>query len=535
MDRSTRTIAVLAATAVVSLGLGLGIGRLVESPAEAAAAAAPPEAGLITVPVEMRSLTNDVVLRGDVLYEDPVQVALETGDLGGPAVVTGQVPEAGATIEAGDVLLEVTGRPVIALAGQLPVYRTLRAGVSGPDVVQLKEALAGLGIDAGDVTSPVYDARAAAGVAALYARIGYPAPTGGEDVSGTVEASREGVGSAQEQLAQARAALTRAQAGGPRSEQVRLQTEVTSAQYRLDTARAACAAATPDMPCDQGAVIDAEGALAVALAARAEGQAAPDTSAERSAVEAAERALGEAQSDLADALTDAMTPLPAGEVVYLDALPRRVDSVDVRRGSTVGGSPVMSVSGATLQVVGTVTPADAALLAVDAPAVIQLPDGTQVDATVAQIGGEDTTPSAGDDRGGDGASGAQERSRTRVVIVPGELTEEQRFAIQGMNVRITVPVGSTAGDVLAVPIAALDTGAAGETRVEVVAADGSSELVVVRTGLAAGGYVEVTAIGGRLEQGDRVSVGVAAGARPEVGTDDGDEETSGEDAPEDEA
>ncbi|WP_225753124.1 hypothetical protein [Actinotalea sp. Marseille-Q4924] len=530
MDRSTRTIAVLAVTAVVSLGAGLGLGRMVQSPAEAAAAASPPDAGLITVPVEMRSLTNDVVLRGDVLYEDPVQVVLETGDLGGPAVVTGQVPEPGATIAAGDVLLEVAGRPVVALAGQLPVYRTLRAGVSGPDVVQLKEALAALGIDAGDVASPVYDARAAAGVEALYARVGYPAPTAGDDVAAAVESAREGVRATQDQLTQARADLARAQAGGPRSEQVRLQADVDSAQYRLETARAACATPAPEVPCDRGAVIDAEGTLAVAIAARAEGQVAPDTATERSAVQAAERAVGDAQSDLADALTDAMTPLPAGEVVYLDALPRRVDGVEVRRGSTVGGSPVMSVSGATLQVVGTVPAADAALLTVDAPAVIQLPDGAEVPGTVAQIGGEDLTPAAGGgEEGGDDAGAAQERSRTRVVVVPGELTEDQRLTIQGANVRITVPVGSTAGDVLAVPIAALDTGAAGEARVEVVADDGSSEVVVVRTGLAAGGYVEVSAVDGALEQGDRVSVGVAAAGA------DADEDTSGEDAPEDEA
>ncbi|MBC7289928.1 MAG: hypothetical protein H5T83_01155 [Actinotalea sp.] len=533
MDRSTRTIAVLAVTAVVSLGAGLGLGRLVQSPAEAAAAAAPPEAGLITVPVELRSLTNDVVLRGDVLYEDPVQVSLEIGDLGGPAVVTGQVPEPGATIDAGDVLLEITGRPVVALPGTLPVYRTLRAGVSGPDVVQLKEALAALDIDAGDTASPVYDARAAAGVEALYARIGYPAPSAGVDASGATEGARESLRAAQEQLTQARADLARAQAGGPRSERVRLQAEVDSAQYRLDAARAACATPTPDMPCDQGAVVDAQGALAVALAARTEGQAAPDTSAERSAVEAAERAVAEAQSDLADALTDAMTPLPAGEVVYLDALPRRVDGVDIRRGSTVAGGPVMSVSGATLQVAGTVTAADAALLTVDSPVMIQLPDGEVVDGTITQIGGEDPAAGRGGSDGGagggsdDGAGGAQERSRTRVVVVPAELSEEQRSRIQGMNVRITVPVGSTAGDVLAVPIAALDTGASGEARVEVVAADGSSELVTVRTGLAAGGYVEVTAIRGSLQQGDRVSVGVGAGVRADEGP--------SEDAAEDEA
>lgn len=137
---STRTIGMMALTAVVSLGAGLGLSRVITSPSEAAAQAAPPPAGPITVPVELRELNNDVVLRGDAVYEDPASVTVETGDLGGPAVVTGHVPEVGTTVDAGDVLLEVAGRPVILLTGDLPVYRTLRVGVFGPDVLQLKAA-----------------------------------------------------------------------------------------------------------------------------------------------------------------------------------------------------------------------------------------------------------------------------------------------------------------------------------------------------------------------------------------------------------
>src|SRR5687768_12340617 len=111
MTGSTRTIWIMAVTAVVSLGLGLGLSRMIVSPADAAANAAAPEAGPITVPVERRTLANDVVLRGDAIYEDPASVTVEVGDIGGPAVVTGQVPEVGATIDAGQVMLEITGRP----------------------------------------------------------------------------------------------------------------------------------------------------------------------------------------------------------------------------------------------------------------------------------------------------------------------------------------------------------------------------------------------------------------------------------------
>lgn len=48
MSGSTRTIWIMALTAVISLGAGLGLSRLIVSPADAAAQAAPPEAGPIT-------------------------------------------------------------------------------------------------------------------------------------------------------------------------------------------------------------------------------------------------------------------------------------------------------------------------------------------------------------------------------------------------------------------------------------------------------------------------------------------------------
>ncbi|MDA0629620.1 hypothetical protein PCS76_22680, partial [Acinetobacter baumannii] len=103
---------------------------------------------------------------------------VSTGDIsGGTPVVTGQVPEVGAIVDAGSVLLEITDRPVILLPGELPVYRTMRAGVSGADVLQLKQALASLGIDPGDVNSELYDAATAAAVAQLFTRSGYAPPT----------------------------------------------------------------------------------------------------------------------------------------------------------------------------------------------------------------------------------------------------------------------------------------------------------------------------------------------------------------------
>src|SRR5690606_38371183 len=95
-----RLVWFVAGVAVLSLVGGIVLSRLVVSPAQAAADAEPLEAGLITVPVERRTLANDVTLRADATYDDAVSVKIETGDLGGPAVVTGQVPEVGAELGA---------------------------------------------------------------------------------------------------------------------------------------------------------------------------------------------------------------------------------------------------------------------------------------------------------------------------------------------------------------------------------------------------------------------------------------------------
>lgn len=513
-SRSTRTITLVGVTAAVSLAVGLGLGRLVVSPAEHAANAAPPEAGPITVPVERRVLSNDVVLRGDVLYEDPTAVRIETGDLGGPAVVTGQVPAVGTEITPGAVVLEVAGRPVIALTGELPVYRTLRAGVSGPDVEQLKAALGELGIAAGD--GAAYDWATAAAVAELYARVGYPKPATDAETQGALDAAAEGVAAAEAQLAGAKRALTAAAAGRPRSEILQFQATLDTARVRLQQANEACGNPTETAPCDRAAVVDATGAVAVAEAALAEAKAAPNTSSERAEVTAAEQALSEARADLGDARAAAITPLPASEVVYLPNLPRRVDGVGVERGSLISGE-IMRVSGARLQIAGAVSEGDASLLVQGAPAVIELPDGTQATGTVEEIGGEN----------GPGQPPVAE-GRTRVIVVPGELTEEQRVAVQGRNVRITIPVTSTTEEVLSVPLAAVDTGPGGEARIDVVGdEEGTTTLLTVRLGLAADGYVEVTPVDGELAEGDRVVVGIAGTAGEPTG------ETTGE--PDDDA
>ena len=509
-----RTIVAMAGVAVVCLAAGLLLSRLVISPGQAAANAAPPTAGPITVPVESRVIANEVVLRGDVGYDDPVDLAMETGDLGGPAVVTGQVKEVGATVDAAAVVLEVTGRPVIALPGDLPTYRTLRTGVSGPDVQQLKTALRAVGIDGGDPGGATYDAAAAAGVRALYQKVGYEPPTGGPETQEAVEAAQEGVTAAQAQVASAEAALTAAAraTGGASIAELDGAVRIAEAQvaYLAEQCSRPAAPADPLGPpemsgadCTPPGLVRADADLTSARAARAAADVAPDTSAERQGVRAAKDQLTTARERLTEAQSAALTPLPATEIVYLPSLPRRVDAVSVERGGIVQGK-FMSVSGATIQITASASRADAELMTPGTAGVISV-DGVDAPVTVAEV--TDAEATEADEAGGTEAKPAT-GDRRRVVFTVGVLTPEQLTALEGTNVRVRVPVSSTDGEVLAVPLAALTAGPGGESRVE-VSGDGTSRLVEVTTGLAASGYVEITGSEEPLEAGDLVVVGVS--------------------------
>lgn len=483
-----RALWIVAAIAVVSLVAGLLVGRFIVSPAEAAAHAEPPEPGLITVPVELGELSNDVTIRGEVGYADAADITLDTSSLPGPAIVTGRVPEAGAELGPLSIALEIAGRPVIVLPGDLPAYRTIRFGMAGPDVVQYKQAMAAVGIDAGDAASDVFDAAAAAAVVALYDRAGYPAPAAEEGSAEGVQAAAEGVAAAQQSLAAANEELARAGSGASAVMLREADNQVASAQRLLDAARAA-------EEVDPLAVADLEDALALAKLRRAEVAAPPDTRGQQSAVSSARDQLAQAQQALARAREEAMPSLPSSEILFLGALPRRVDAVSAARGSILQGV-AMTVSGATLELAGSAAEADAKLLEVGGEALFELPDGARHRAVIAQI-----------------EPGKTSGDRWSIGFTPDPLTPEQVQQLQGSNVRVSIPVGATQGEVLFVPLAAVTAGPGGESRVEVVDGDprdgerAETRLVVVETGLAADGAVEVRPVEGDLDEGDLVVVG----------------------------
>ncbi len=153
-----------------SSGLSWWLGARSQSPEQAAARAEPPPASWITAPVEERVLASTVVMRGDVRASSSVVVDVPSS-VEGSGVVTRLPPSVGSEVAEGSLVVEVSGRPVFVLQGDVPAFRSLGPGMSGSDVRQLQLALTRLGF-VPDLDGSFGRATAAA-VKAFYVSAGY--------------------------------------------------------------------------------------------------------------------------------------------------------------------------------------------------------------------------------------------------------------------------------------------------------------------------------------------------------------------------
>ncbi|MGW7189574.1 peptidoglycan-binding domain-containing protein, partial [Streptomyces sp. NPDC054838] len=179
---------------------GLLATALVKSPAQVAAEAGPPAQGALTAEVERRVLAETVVMRGTVVAGQSVTVSpqgLRTGEGSGAAVVTKLPLKPGDPVKTGQLLAEVSGRPVFALHGSLPMYRDLKPGASGDDVAQLQQALRELGHATGEDARGHFGPGTKAALAARYKAVGYDPLPAVADGGSALKAAREAVRSAQ--------------------------------------------------------------------------------------------------------------------------------------------------------------------------------------------------------------------------------------------------------------------------------------------------------------------------------------------------
>ena len=537
------------AAVVVSAGLGWFFGSQIRSPAEIAADAEPPEPSNITVAVVSQVLSADVITRGDIVYDEPVSVSLSGSFAETPEkLVVTEAVEVNSELVEGAMAVEVVGRPVFLLAGEIPMYRDLRPGAIGDDVLQVEQALARMGFFA-DTPDDTWDQATGAAVTAWYQEAGYRPNGLSETDEAALQSARDQVRSGQAAVADSEAALRDAAAGSGESAEASARAEIDAAEDALalaeiDAARAnelaaeavtaaetALAEAEADLAngvpgaeeavaeataaldqanfdvgrtaTEQQALVDsAAGRVTVAKAALADLQRGIDTAPLRRQIEAAREELALARDDLATLESELGTWLPAGEVVFLKAMPVRVDAVSVSRGSVIEGS-FITVSGSELALRSSVSERDAPRVEVGMEVEIENPEtGESIIGVISQ---------KADRAGTDGVA----QDRIYLEITPSELPEE----IIGTNVRVTIPVSSTGGEVLAVPAAALSATANGSTILQVENGDRTLRTVTVEAGLAAGGLVEVTAVEGQLAEGDLVVVGrEGSSTEPATGT-----------------
>lgn len=543
--------------AVVSSGVGAFASTRVLSPADAAARVSEPTPSQIAVPVERRALSSDVVTRGDLAFEGLVPIRVQAAE---GSVVTEDPPAPGARLQEGAVVLEVAERPVLVLEGRLPTYRTMSVGTSGRDVLQLEQALQRLGYVPGHVDED-YDTSTASAVERFYADRGYRPPEPDPEAwsaleqvqaaleenrgaSGRRAAERAAVHSEAEQAvrsasrdvdvaaAAAASAVSTADAdvASARNSAKRAQREREYHRERLQQAESRVHPDHGAPPTNAesaelrrsfeeavGAEIAASGSLRSAEAERAavgEGAVATVEQA-RDALEFAQRRRDElaswsdaddggavqsqgthaAERDLQAAQARVLPAVTPSEIIFVPELPASLASIRVGLGDPAT-DVLAEIAIARPVVRATLATTQRELVVVGAEVEIE------VETPLREVVMKGRVESIGD-------APLEEADPSRLPMVVTLEAEEADFGqeLHGTNVKVVIPVASTEGPVLVVPVAAVFARGDGSPHVELAKSETSDRFVEVETGLSAHGFVEVKPVDRSLDAGDLVVVG----------------------------
>ena len=182
--------------------------------------------------------------------------------------------------------------------------------------------------------------------------------------------------------------------------------------------------------------------------------------------------------------------IPVDEIVFIPSLPVRVEEVKALVGGAAVGT-VLTVTDNQLAIDSSLSLESAPLVKPGMPAAIdEQALGVKATGKVQLVA---STPG------------------TRAGVDPLHVYLEIKVdptpvRLEGASVRVTIPIKSTQGAVTAVPNSAVSLAADGTSRVQVKRKD-ALEYVVVTPGLSADGFIEVTAVAGKLQPGDLVVVG----------------------------
>lgn len=448
---------VLAGLLVVGVGAAV---PLISSGASHLPAGGTSQPTAITAPIERRQIVDAIDVEASVSRQFQTPVRIQSVPAVGRPIVTGFSLEPSAQVTEGTVVVEVSGRPVVALQGRLPAYRDLRPGDSGPDVRQLQLALVRLGYPNTDPPGE-FESSTARSVERLWRSLGYTVVLTDENY---VVQSRH----LQDAVAQARRSLK---------------------LLRLDLEQAEVAQEQAQMGPNQR---DREVGVA---GPGGEGASAFDSAA---AVARARIYLNGARDGLEAAIAAREEYLevngptvPANEVVFVPRLPAVLAAAAAPLGSDPAESHLTLASG-PLRLTAQLPPTTAAQVHPGLAAVFDC-GGTRVNAklrTLREIVKEVES-----------ANKPQSRPARAIFQV------HRRFSLRGAgSCSGTIVLRKTAlGPV--VPVSALMTAADGATTVETLDSSDRLTSVAVDVLLAAEGWAAIRAAGGDELAGNRVVVG----------------------------
>lgn len=482
-------------TAATFLTLGFVGAEYVRSPAEVAAETEPPEPSQILVPVERRRLRQTVEASATIpnLAAQPLSADGQT-----PTFVTATPRAAGDEIAEGEVVVEVSGRPLLTLQGAFPFYRDLSVGDSGADVFQLQSALSRMGHYHGAIDGQ-FGPQVSEAIADWYRNLGY-APPRAQDQDRTEAVTQD----ADLPVLQAGTALDQAQRelDAARADVSRVDDEAAAV---VAAAQAAYDAVTSD---EQSTEQDRREAKLQLDRATHEAQRLKEAAHERvrratEQASIATAALSQARGDSAEAHRQAdlakrneMPTMSASEIIVVNELPATLTSVKPVGTSSTDDPPArLRVGAPTLEV--ELKPAQARLVR---PGQLATVTGTDARGTVESVTGRPAQ---------DAASG----SVAIIKLAGGTIPHESPITVE-------IVVDETHTEVNSVPITAIVDLPDGAQAVLLAGEDDQTEVVEVKVGMHANGWVQISPRGPRpLEQGARVVVGASQDTTR--GSDDG--------------
>ncbi len=409
-SRRARTLVAAAILLASGIGLGVAGSQIVKSPESAALENAPPSLPPATATVEEGVLGESTVVDAEFAANDDRLVP--TADRDG--IVT-FVPDLGATVFPGDVVLEVSGRPIIVLSGSLYPYRDFTGGTQGDDVRVLQTALTSLGLNVGPIDG-LYGAQTASAVEDLYRARGYEPPA--------------------------------ASASAAKVQAARAQVASTSAALRDLRQQAADAAADAD----------------------------PSTNVDPADIAVAAAALSLAQESLTAVRDASLTPMPSDEVIFLEGAAFEIVESSALVGQPALRGLITLAPGTSRTLWATVPRSVAARLTPGTPVVVTIIPTDSAGANPEPVDGTITwiATSVGNagvkERFGDAFSVPEGQVGIEMTL------EATMTRLEVTRLSATIEIGAGGDPTLIVPLSAIRTSADGGAWVAVLVQNAAGEL-----------------------------------------------------------